>query len=123
MRTTELFKVNGQPLIVPDAGVGFSFEDLDDSTSGRDESGYMHRFVVRDKVGKWSFSFASITDEEKQYLDSLFRGNATFSFTHPSREDSNESETSTCYCSKVEMSWYNARLGMWRNYRFNIIEC
>ena len=123
MRTTELFKINGQPLIVPDAGVGFSFEDLDDSTSGRDESGYMHRFVVRHKVGKWSFYFSSITDEEKNYLESLLGDNDTFYFTHPGREDSNESETTTCYCSKSEMSWYNARLGVWKNYKFNVIEC
>lgn len=110
-------------MIVPDAGVGFSFEDLDDASSGRDESGYMHRFVLRHKVGKWAFSFASITEEEKQYLENLIPNSATFSFTHPSREDSNIPETTECYCSKVDMSWYNAKTGVWKNYRFNIIEC
>ncbi len=123
MEKTELFKINGQPLIIPDAGVGFSFEDLDDATSGRDESGYMHRFVVRRKVGKWSFYFSSITEEEKNYLESLLRDSDTFPFTHPSRENSNLAETTTCYCSKTEMSWYNARLGVWKNYKFNVIEC
>lgn len=123
IKTTDLFKINGRPMIVPDAGVGFSYEDIDDSSSGRDESGYMHRYVARYKVGKWSFSFSSITDEEKQYLEVLFPDAPSFSFTHPSREDSNVPEVTTCYCSKVEMSWYNAKAGVWKNYKFNIIQC
>lgn len=123
MKTTELFQINGQPMILPAEGVGFSYEDIDDSSSGRDEAGYMHRFVVRYKVGKWSFSFSTITEEEKRYLESMIPNTPTFSFTHPSREDSSILETDTCYCSKVDMSWYNARIGLWKNYKFNIIQC
>lgn len=123
MRTTELFKINDRPMIVPDAGVGFSFEDIDDASSGRDESGYMHRFILRHKVGKWSFTFSHITNEEKNYLETLIPNSSSFKFTHPSRTDSSTPENTTCYCSKVDMSWYNAREGIWRNYKFNIIEC
>lgn len=120
---TELFKINGYPMLVPDEGVGFSYEDLDDSASGRDEGGYMHRFVVRDKVGSWSFSYSSLTEEERCYMESIFSNSATFAFTHPDRNDSSISATSTCYCSKRSMSWYNAVTGLWKNYKFNIIEC
>ena len=123
MQTTDLFQINGRPMILPDAGVGFSFEDLDDSSSGRDEAGVMHRFVVRYDVGKWSFSFSSITEEEKNYLESIFPKSPTFQFTHPSEDGSDVSVTDTCYRSKRDMSWYNARLGVWKNYRFNIIQC
>lgn len=123
MQTTDLFQINGRPMILPDAGVGFSFEDLDDSSSGRDEAGVMHRFVVRYDVGKWAFSFSSITEEEKNYLESIFPKSPTFQFTHPSEEGSDNLVTDTCYRSKRDMSWYNARLGVWKNYRFNIIQC
>lgn len=117
------FLINGKPLFTPDANVGFSFEDLDDAASGRDEGGYMHRFVVRYKVGTWSFTFATLTEEEKNYIESLFPDAPTFEFTHPDRNDSSRLVTDTCYRSKFSLSWFNARLGLWKNYKFNIIQC
>ena len=123
MQTSDLFQVNGIPMIAPSAGVGISYEDLDDASSGRDEAGVMHRFVARYDVGKWSFSFSSITEEEKNYLESVFPKSPTFQFTHPSAEDSEILVTDTCYRSKRDMSWYNAKTGVWKNYKFNIIQC
>lgn len=118
-----LFQINGKPMAVPDSGVTFSFEDIDDSTTGRDEGGYMHRFPVRYKVGKWGFNFTTISEEVKNYNESLFPDAETFAFTHPKRKDSSELVTTTCYRSKYDLSWYNAKEGVWKNYKFNIIEC
>ena len=56
-KTTSLFQINGAPLLVPDAEVTASYEDLDSADAGRDESGVMHRLPVRFKVGSWSFSY------------------------------------------------------------------
>lgn len=123
MKTTDLFKINGQPMPAPDAGVGFSYEDLDSDDSGRDESGYMHRFVIRYKVGTWSFSYATITEQEKNYLESLFPDAPTFSFTYPDRKNAGKPVTCQAYRSKYGISWYNAKDGLWKNYEFNIIEC
>lgn len=120
---TNLFKINGKPILVPDAGVSFSYEDLDDSTTGRDEGGFMHRFVLRQNVGKWGFTYKSLTEEEKNYMESLFQNAPTFSFTRPDKNDSDDDVTSTCYRSKVGFSWHNAKTGLWKNYSFNIIEC
>lgn len=121
--TTYDFLINGEPVLVPDAGVGFSYEDLDDESSGRDEGGFMHRFIVRTKVGNWAFTYSSLTEEEKNYMESLFGNSGTFQFTHPSRMDSAVSETHTCYRSRVSLSWYNSKAGLWKNYKFNIIQC
>ena len=115
------FLVNGNPMLAPDAGTGFSYEDLDDATSGRDEGGYMHRFVVRYKVGSWSFSYTNLTDDEKNYMESIFPDSGTFKFTHPGRRGG--LVTTTCYRSKYSISWQNAITGLWKNYSFNIIEC
>ena len=41
------FFVNGKPMLVPDEDVQHNYEDLDDASSGRDESGVMHRVVVQ----------------------------------------------------------------------------
>ena len=124
MRTkTELFKINGKPMLVPDTEVVTSFEDLDASDAGRDESGFMHRIVVRYKVGSWKFEYAHLTEEEKRYMESLFPDTDTFRFQHPSRQDADITEVSTCYRSKYGISWKNARTGLWSNYGFSIIAC
>ena len=120
---TDLFLINGQPMFAPDADISFSFEDLDSSDSGRDESGVMHRIVVRYKVMSGSFEFSHITEEEMQYMESLFGDAPDFLFTHPSRTNSNELVTTRCYRSKYGITWHNARTGLWRNYKFSIIEC
>ena len=53
---TNLFLIDGQPMYAPDGDVGISYEDLESSDSGRDESGAMHRIVLRRNAGTWSFS-------------------------------------------------------------------
>ncbi len=120
---TELFQVNGMPLLAPDEQVTVSYEDLDSADSGRDESGVMHRIPVRYKVASWSFSYDHLTEEEKQYMESIFPDAADFQFTHPSRLDSSVLTVSRAYRSKYSISWKNARTGLWCNYGFNIIEC
>lgn len=120
---TELFKINGKPMFAPDADVDFSYEDLDDADSGRDESGYMHRIVVRYKVMSGSFVFSHISEADMQYMESLFPAAPDFDFTRPSRLDSGVPVTTRCYRSKYGISWHDARTGLWRNYKFNIIEC
>ena len=122
-QTTQLFTVNGKPLLLPDAQVQCSYEDLDDGDSGRDEAGFMHRSVLRYKVGVWSFSYQHLTEEEKQYMESLFPQAPTFQFGHPDRLDATKQAVSTCYRSKYAVSWQNAKTGLWNGYRFQIIQC
>ena len=120
-KKTEVFTVNGLPMLVPDEEVSMSFEDLDASDSGRDESGVMHRIVVRQKVASWGFTYSHLTEEERQYMESLFPETATFSFGHPARTGG--VEVSTCYRSKYGIVCKNVMTGLWSNYSFNIIEC
>lgn len=120
---TELFKINGTPMLAPDEDFSVSYEDLDSADAGRDESGVMHRNVVRFKVGSWKFSYSYLTEEEKQYMENLFGDTATFQFTHPSRLNASTLETHTCYRSKYGISWKNAVTGLWSGYSFNIIQC
>ena len=87
MQTTDRFTVNGKPLLLPDAGVTCSFEDLDSYAAGRDQSGVMHRDVVRYKVGSWTFSYGFLTEAEKQYMEGLFPKAATFTFGYPDPVD------------------------------------
>ena len=120
---TYRFEVNGKPMLAPDADAGVSYADLDSDDSGRDEAGYMHRSVLRYKVATWSFVYSSLTEEEKQYIESLFGNTPDFEFTHPDRIHSDKLVTTRCYRSNYGISWRNAIAGDWRNYKFNIIEC
>ena len=122
-KTTTLFQVNGKPFLVPDAPVGISYEDVDSSDAGRDESGYMHRVMVRNKVGVWSFTYHNITEAEKNYMENLFSVASTFQFTRPDRTTAGRMVTNLCYRSKYNLSWYNTKSGLWSNYSFNVIEC
>lgn len=119
----DFYQVDGQPMPAPDEEPEFSFADLDASDSGRDESGVMHRIVVREKVGTWSFSYAHLSDEDLAYLRNLFAGKAQFTFTHPVFGSSNATESCTAYMSQCSAVWKNQRSGLWRNFKFNIIQC
>ena len=120
--TTDLFLINGQPMLVPDADIALTYEDIDSADAGRDEKGFMHRIMVRCKVASWSFVYENLTEEEKRYTENLFGDSATFSFTHPHRLDASQAVTTTCYRSGYSICWRNARTGLWRGYNFRIIE-
>ncbi|MBR4016478.1 MAG: hypothetical protein IKK11_01520 [Oscillospiraceae bacterium] len=119
--TTELFMIDRIPMLVPDENVEISAEDIDASDSGRDESGVMHRFVVRRGVRKWTFSYAYLTEEEYRYMESLFAGADTFLFAFPDR-NGNPKEV-MAYRSKYGILWHSAATGQYRNYQFNVVEC
>ena len=83
MTLTNLFQIDGKSLYAPDCDIEPSYSDLDSSDSGRDEAGYMHREVVREKVATWPIAYSCLTDEEYRYTINLFAGKAEFQFTHP----------------------------------------
>ena len=120
---TNVFLINGKPMLAPDEKVQVSYEDLDGSDSGRDEMGFMHRTVLRYKVPVWSFSYQFLTEEERQYMESLFSKEPSFIFTCPSEENAAVSREIPCYRSKYAISWRSARTGLWMGYSFQIIAC
>lgn len=121
MRFIEDYKINGKPLLVPDADVSLSLADLDSSDSGRDESGVMHRIVVRERVATWGFNYSSLTAEEYKYMRSLLDGKSEFTFTY--RDPEGYLVDTKAYCSNDSITYHNARLGLYQNMKFNIIEC
>lgn len=122
MRKYDLeFLIDGKPILIPDEGVQINLEDLDSSESGRDESGVMHRFVLREKVRKYSLPYGTLTKEEYLYLISLFAGKPTFEVEK--REPDGTIVKFPAYCSKVGISLFNRRTGEYKNLTLNIIEC
>ena len=72
MTLTNLFQIDGKSLYAPDCDIEPSYSDLDSSDSGRDEAGYMHREVVREKVATWPIAYSCLTDDEYKYTIGLF---------------------------------------------------
>lgn len=116
MVTTDLYTINGMPLIPPDGDVQMSFEDLDAAQSGRDEAGFMHRIPVRYKVGVWEFSYSCLTGEEYAYMLSVLPKAGNFLFTHPQGQ-------TVAYLSRYSIVYHNARTDTYKNLKFSIIEC
>ncbi len=119
----DFFRVDGQPLLVPDADVTLSREDIDSEDSGRDANAVMHRIVLRQGVLRWSFSYESISEQERQYMEGLFQGKTVFDFVHPDWIDPQVERCCRAYRSEVGIGWHDARMGQWKNYRFDIVEC
>ena len=115
------FLIDGQPILLPDGGVEINLEDLDSSESGRDESGVMHRIVLREKVRKYGLPYAHLTREEYLYLMSLFAGKPTFQVEM--LDPDGRRSVFTAYCSKVGITLRNRRTGLYENLKLSIIEC
>lgn len=122
-KTTDLFLIDGQPMLAPDENMGISMEDVDAADSCRDESGFLHRFIVRQGVGKWLFSYAYLTGEEYAYMESLFAGKASFRFTYPDCTAGGESKVMTAYRKQHGILWKSAATGQFRDYQFSIMGC
>lgn len=121
MKYFEAYKINGVPILVPDADVELTQTDLDSGSAGRDESGFMHRIRVRKRVKTWAFQYFALRREEFQYLENLLSQDAVFTFSYPDTDGS--VKTCPAYCSNSGLSYHNAKLGLYRNYKFTVIEC
>lgn len=111
-----VYKIDGVAIPVPDAEVTLSYADLDSAAAGRDESGYMHRAVLRHRVRTWGFTYTILSAEAVRTLEELLAGKAVFDF---------ESEDGVCkaYCAKQEVRLYDRTRGVYKGMKFNIIEC
>lgn len=114
------YTIDGQPMPEPDEEAEMSFSDLDSSDSGRTEDGVMHRIVVREKVATFGFSYALLDREDYACLEGLMKGKAQFTFGYPGTDGL--PHTITAYCSKTSVV-LKRQDGLYKNYKFNIIQC
>ena len=115
-----LYTIDGSPMLEPDEEVELSFSDLDASDSGRTEDGVMHRIVVREKVATFGFAYALLDREDYAYLEGLLAGKAEFAFGYVGADG--QTHSITAYCSKTSIV-LKSRGGLYKNYKFNIIQC
>lgn len=117
------YLIEGKPLPLPDQGVEMSFEDLDHADAGRDESGFMHRMVVRYKVGSWNFSYSHLTQKTYAQILQLLPRSGSFTFSYPDPVNPDQYKQTQAYLSRYGIVWQDAATGLYRNLKFSIIEC
>ena len=122
MRTTDLFTIDGEPVLVPDGDLAFSAEDMESSDSGHDENGAYHRYVLRRGVQNWEFSYSRLSREEYAYMEGLFGNKDTFTFGFVSAHTGVKQQI-TAYRSKHSILWHCAADGQFRDYKFRITAC
>lgn len=122
MRTTDLFTIDGKPVLVPDGDLAFSAEDMESSDSGHDENGNYHRYVLRHNVPSWDFSYSRLSREEYAYMEGLFGKKDTFTFGFVAAHTGIKQEI-TAYRSKHSVLWHCAADGQFRDYCFRITAC
>ena len=113
--------IDGKPILLPDADIAAEYTDLDSSESGRDESGVMHRIVMRRGVLKMVIPYGNLDREEYLYMESLFAGKSEFARTY--RDHDGSIATRQCYRSNHGIVIRNALTGLYRDYKCSIIEC
>lgn len=117
---TNDFLIDGEPMLVPDAGIGVKSTDIE-AVMATDESGVTHRKLRRSDVKTWEFSYAVLTAEEYVYIRGLMKGKATFSFTFTNEEGTTEEVRA--YCKETSASYWSNRRGLYKNLQFSIIQC
>lgn len=115
------FLIDKQPILAPDADLQIEYTDLDSESSGRDECGFMHRILLRRGMKVWSLSYGVLTAEEYRYMESLFAEKDKFLVEY--RDYNGNAGSCMAYRSVHSITVHNAKKGICKNYKFNIIEC
>lgn len=119
--TTGLFLIDDMRMLAPDSNMEIFSEDIL-ADSGRDESGFLHRVVARQGVSKWKFVYGDISWDEYAYMESLFAGKDTFTFTYPS-EDGRQSLQTQAYRVSHSVQLGDTTTGALHNYVLEIAAC
>lgn len=114
------WKVDGSPFVSPDENVEVKIRNIYSEDSGMDESGFSHMILLRANVHTWTFSYATMTTEEYQYMARILCGREVFTFTYPE-----DGEVKTCSAHFLELnSAYRSKVtGLYTNVTFQIYEC
>ena len=118
--TTGTWKVNNDPIYIPDADVSITHSHIASSDSGRDESGYMHIIWLRPDVYKVGLRYALMTGPELNYMRTRMQGKE-FSFTFA---DEGTVKTIQGYSGEITATLYTQLDGVniYKDVAINVVE-
>lgn len=115
------FQIDGKPVLVPDADLSVSAFDMAAEDSGRDESGVLHRFLLRQGVRSFILRYDTLSRNEYRYLRALIEGKDTFCVTYRNADD--QPAELIGYCTGYSLLLHNARQGIYKGMKLEIQEC
>lgn len=118
--TTGTWKVNDEPIYVPDAEIDIQHSNVASEDSGRDETGYMHIIWLRTDVLKVGLKYKLMTGDELKYMRERMQGKS-FSFTF-----ANENTVTTIqgYTGEINATLYTRLNGVdiYKDVSINVVE-
>ena len=114
-------QIDGQPVPVPDADLSVEVLDREAEDSGYDESGVLHRFLVRRQVRSITLLYDVINREEYRYLCALVGGKDTFLVQY--RDADGQPSELIGYCTGLQTALHNAKQGIYKGLKLVIREC
>ena len=116
--TTGSWAVNGDPLLVPSAGIQIEHTNLAGSSSGRTEDGVMHIDWIRRDIRKVSLRWSVLTSSELNYVLTLMQGKE-FTLTF---KDRGFVQTMRAYAAESSYTFYSDALDLYTDVSINAIE-
>ena len=101
--TKGYWAVDGTPIYVPHTPCKIEHSNVMGSSTGRDETGYMHFDWLRRDVRKVFLAYNALTGSEVAYLENLMQGK-TFVFTF---WDGTSVKTMNAYVGESSYDFYN----------------
>lgn len=115
------FLIDGEPILAPDAGVQMMREDVESEASGMDERGVHHRFVLRQRLKRWTLHYSLLTGQEVRYLRGLFEGKETVTVRYQELDGSYVNCLAWCGAERTALA--NKQQDLWKDFTLTISEC
>lgn len=115
------FLIDGVPVLAPDSGLVLKREDVESDASGMDERGVYHRFVLRDRIKRWTLRYSLLNSQELGYMRGLFEGKQTVTVRY--RELDGSYVNCEAWCAADSGALESRPQGLWRDFTLTVSEC
>lgn len=115
------FLIDGEPVLAPDSGLVLKREDVESDASGLDERGIYHRFVLRQRLKRWTLRYSLLTGQEVRYLRGLFAGKQTVTVRY--RELDGSYVNCKAWCAAESVALENKSQDVWKEFTLTVSEC
>lgn len=122
MDLTQLYQIDGAPIVAPNAGVKLGLTDIEAPETGRDESGFLHRTVLRTGIATWQLCYERLTRQAYEYMQSILPRTGSFAFTHPACQSAG-STLSRCCLAGAESVCKTTAAGICWDLKITVKQC
>lgn len=121
--TTGSWAINGTPIYIPSAGVGYTHTNVAGSSSGRTQDGIQHIDWVRRDLRKVTINYSAMTGQELNFLIGLVQGQEyTATFKDRGQVQTMSAYTGDCDYTLHSEALYESEGGLYTDVSFDMVE-